>query len=342
MCRDRGLHTPRAQHTNGRRNSSSAGGAGRAAIPLPAQASVAPGPERHQRCAFVARRARVTPAARDGSAALLPPPHNHASRKQQKGIALPGLARLLWRHWRDVDWRLYWHRVAFLGVMAAVNSALGALDWCVCVVLDVCRVCVYGLQCTPLCLRCTQCTLNQPPTNHPQKTHTIKRLRFRRAVSAQELHPEPLIILGHPRTGTTHVHNLLALDPAFCHATTFHAGVMSGLCCLVPQGGGGEALAIITNSITNNKQQHYHPNKRLPRLLHQPRPLQEPVLAAAERDAADGRDGAVVGDARGACVARCVGVFVLLVAGELRRRPHNKRHTKHKTQPTQTTPPPKN
>lgn len=37
-------------------------------------------------------------------------------------------------------------------------------------------------------------------------------LLYRRRIAAQQLHPEPVIVLGHPRTGTTHIHNLLAAD----------------------------------------------------------------------------------------------------------------------------------
>ncbi|KAL6759579.1 P-loop containing nucleoside triphosphate hydrolase protein [Haematococcus lacustris] len=56
--------------------------------------------------------------------------------------------------------------------------------------------------------------------------------RFSRSVAGQALHAQPLIILGHPRTGTTHLHNLLALDPAFAHATTFQAGFPSAFITL--------------------------------------------------------------------------------------------------------------
>ncbi|EFJ40116.1 hypothetical protein VOLCADRAFT_108333 [Volvox carteri f. nagariensis] len=57
---------------------------------------------------------------------------------------------------------------------------------------------------------------------------------FSRAVSSQPLHPEPLFILGHPRSGTTHLHNLLATDPRFAFATTFHAGFPSSFLTLEP------------------------------------------------------------------------------------------------------------
>ena len=36
-------------------------------------------------------------------------------------------------------------------------------------------------------------------------------------VRAQELNDEPVFVLGHPRTGTTHLHNLLSKDPRFAY-----------------------------------------------------------------------------------------------------------------------------
>ena len=37
-----------------------------------------------------------------------------------------------------------------------------------------------------------------------------------------------MFILGHPRTGTTHLHNLLSKDDRFAYATTFSVGFPSG------------------------------------------------------------------------------------------------------------------
>ncbi|MEW5317664.1 MAG: hypothetical protein WDW38_008946 [Sanguina aurantia] len=59
-------------------------------------------------------------------------------------------------------------------------------------------------------------------------------LLYSRRISRQALHPRPVFILGHPRTGTTHLHNLLALDPRFAYATTFHAGFPSAFLWLEP------------------------------------------------------------------------------------------------------------
>jgi hypothetical protein len=48
----------------------------------------------------------------------------------------------------------------------------------------------------------------------------IERIRFGRRIDANEVHT-PLFILGHYRSGTTHLHNLLALDREFAAPTLF-------------------------------------------------------------------------------------------------------------------------
>lgn len=53
-------------------------------------------------------------------------------------------------------------------------------------------------------------------------------LLYGRVIARQALNPEPVFIIGHPRTGTTHLHNLLAKDPRFTHCTTFTVGFPSG------------------------------------------------------------------------------------------------------------------
>jgi len=47
------------------------------------------------------------------------------------------------------------------------------------------------------------------------------------AIRAQPIHPEPVFIIGHPRTGTTHIHNLLARSGSFAFCNTFQAGFPS-------------------------------------------------------------------------------------------------------------------
>jgi hypothetical protein len=44
---------------------------------------------------------------------------------------------------------------------------------------------------------------------------------FGHKVAAAAVHPQPLFVLGHWRSGTTHLHNLLALDERFAFANTY-------------------------------------------------------------------------------------------------------------------------
>ena len=53
-------------------------------------------------------------------------------------------------------------------------------------------------------------------------TAWIERRRFGRRIEAARIEA-PLFILGHYRSGTTHLHNLLALDPQFAAPTFFQA-----------------------------------------------------------------------------------------------------------------------
>lgn len=55
---------------------------------------------------------------------------------------------------------------------------------------------------------------------------------YHKAIEQQEIHPEPIFILGHPRTGTTHIQNLVAQDPKVAFVDTLQAGFPSGFLCL--------------------------------------------------------------------------------------------------------------
>mmetsp|Transcript_9541 Transcript_9541/g.15066 ORF Transcript_9541/g.15066 Transcript_9541/m.15066 type:complete len:151 (+) Transcript_9541:216-668(+) len=56
----------------------------------------------------------------------------------------------------------------------------------------------------------------------------VEDVMFSRAISRQRLHPAPVFIVGHPRTGTTLMHNLLAQDThRFATCSTFCAGFPS-------------------------------------------------------------------------------------------------------------------
>lgn len=62
--------------------------------------------------------------------------------------------------------------------------------------------------------------------------------RYGRSVRRTAIHPAPVFILGHWRTGTTHLHNLLCQDEQFGYISTFQA-IAPGFClmgekCLKP------------------------------------------------------------------------------------------------------------
>ena len=53
-------------------------------------------------------------------------------------------------------------------------------------------------------------------------------LVYGKQIKNSQIHPRPVFILGHPRTGTTLLHSLLALDiDQFCYCSTFCAGFPS-------------------------------------------------------------------------------------------------------------------
>ncbi|MFC2023717.1 sulfotransferase [Chloroflexota bacterium] len=56
-----------------------------------------------------------------------------------------------------------------------------------------------------------------------------ERLRFDKAVQQTTVHPSPLFIIGHWRTGTSHLHNLLCQDRSLGYLTTFQAAA-PGFC----------------------------------------------------------------------------------------------------------------
>lgn len=51
----------------------------------------------------------------------------------------------------------------------------------------------------------------------------LERLIHAKAIEHTSIEPPPVFILGHWRTGTTHLHNILAQDPNFGYLTTFQA-----------------------------------------------------------------------------------------------------------------------
>ena len=62
----------------------------------------------------------------------------------------------------------------------------------------------------------------------------LELLLHGRSIREQPLHPAPLIILGHPRSGTTHLHNLLSRDMRWAFCDTWLAGFTSACLTLKP------------------------------------------------------------------------------------------------------------
>ena len=55
--------------------------------------------------------------------------------------------------------------------------------------------------------------------------------RYGRAIAQTSVHPSPIFIIGHWRSGTTHLHNLLNQDPALGTLSTFQA-MAPGFCII--------------------------------------------------------------------------------------------------------------
>src|SRR3954469_16642118 len=53
--------------------------------------------------------------------------------------------------------------------------------------------------------------------------HELERRRVRKRVAAQELAAPPVFVIGHGRSGTTHLHELLSRDPQFGCVTLMQA-----------------------------------------------------------------------------------------------------------------------
>ena len=49
----------------------------------------------------------------------------------------------------------------------------------------------------------------------------VEDMRFGRAIANQEIDPEPLFVIGHWRSGTTHLHNLLGRMPGHTYPTVY-------------------------------------------------------------------------------------------------------------------------
>lgn len=68
-------------------------------------------------------------------------------------------------------------------------------------------------------LRMATVTLASPLTS---PLRLWERLRYEKRVEATEITHPPIFVVGHWRTGTTHLHNLLCQDPNLAYVTLFH------------------------------------------------------------------------------------------------------------------------
>ncbi|KAA8492327.1 PAPS-dependent sulfotransferase Stf3 [Porphyridium purpureum] len=127
---------------------------------------------------------------RDDCSVPFTPKHVYSLKNNTlSGVTLGQWASILRRHGRSIQWRVYWFRVLFVTVMAFFNSVLAVIEWI-----------VYGRR--------------------------VREMQHWLTSHAAEL--RPVFILGHPRTGTTLLHNLLALDEQrFTYCSIFTAGFPS-------------------------------------------------------------------------------------------------------------------
>ena len=106
------------------------------------------------------------------------------------GITLPRYLKLLFFKRKSIDWWRYKHRILALLFMAIFNSYLELLE----------SIYIFYLS---------------------QINWTTKKL----IKTAKQDDKAPVFVLGHPRTGTTLLHSLLALDEErFTFCDTFMAG----------------------------------------------------------------------------------------------------------------------
>lgn len=88
-----------------------------------------------------------------------------------------------------------------------------------------CRLPRIGLRFIPRALFVTCTTFSMIPLS------LWERIRYGKAVRQTTIHPEPVFIVGHWRSGTTHLHNLLCQDPGVGYLSTFQAMVPGACLC---------------------------------------------------------------------------------------------------------------
>lgn len=132
-------------------------------------------------------------ASKDGQYIFNSEP-NHILRSALKnnpmsGVTFSSLIRLLYKKRHSIDWWRYKHRILGLLLMSVVNSFLSFVESAYVIYL--------------FCFKDTRESIIQAITDDQP----------------------PVFIIGHPRTGTTLLHNLLSLDDdRFTFATTFTVG----------------------------------------------------------------------------------------------------------------------
>jgi hypothetical protein len=60
------------------------------------------------------------------------------------------------------------------------------------------------------------------------------KIKYERKINAIELHDPPVFIIGHWRSGTTYLHELLSNDPQFCYTTLWSTLLPEGCLILAP------------------------------------------------------------------------------------------------------------
>lgn len=112
------------------------------------------------------------------------------------GVTFSSLIRLLYKKRRSIDWWRYKHRILGLMCMSMVNSFLSFVESAYVIYL--------------FCFKETrECIIQAITDDQP-----------------------PVFIIGHPRTGTTLLHNMLSLDDdRFAFATTFSVGFPHSFLC---------------------------------------------------------------------------------------------------------------
>ena len=163
----------------------------------------------------IGRRSDAAAAADapSGNACYAITPKHQTSVKNNilSGITLSCWLRLLIRHGGDIEWLTYWPRICFLSFMSILNSTVGCVEW---------LLYSRAWRATPLPKAPVFILVGTPP---PPPWQQFPGLFLSDSCGGQ----------GHPRTGTTLLHNMLSRDPTFILCSTFMVGFPSTFLSLV-------------------------------------------------------------------------------------------------------------